>query len=45
MMIAYLQKKMLFEIRPDIFPDFLCDTERILWGMFLDANPKILGLR
>lgn len=34
--IAYQQKKMLYQLRPDILPPFLCDVERELWGFFFE---------
>jgi hypothetical protein len=36
MAIAYLLKKTLFELRPDILPAFMTDVEQELWGMFLE---------
>jgi len=32
--LAWLQKRMLFDILPDQFPPFLTDIERRLWWKF-----------
>lgn len=31
-----MHHRMLFELLPDLFPPFLTDTERALWGKFYE---------
>lgn len=42
MALCYRNKRFLFEVRPDLFPEgLLTDTEAELWGMFeneMEAN-------
>ena len=42
MSLCYRNKRFLFEVRPDLFPEgMLTDTEVAMWGMFqseLDAS-------
>lgn len=44
MMLAWLQRKMLFEILPQL-PRFLCDLERELWMIFFEKNPDVFKMR
>jgi hypothetical protein len=32
--LAHARNRMLFELLPDLFPPFLTDTERSLWGLY-----------
>lgn len=36
---------MLFEIVPDVFPPYLTDTERLLWGRYYEEQAKRDGAR
>jgi len=36
--IAYMLHKTLGEVRPDLFPDFMTDTERWLWIFFVEEK-------
>lgn len=41
MTLADARGKLLFEIRPDLFPEgFLTDTELHLWGLFYEERDR-----
>lgn len=43
--MAFILRKPLFELRPDIFPPYFSDTERVIWNLFFKDNPNIMTLR
>lgn len=44
MALADRQGRMLFELRPDLFPEgYLTDCELVLWGLHLEARQQRSG--
>ena len=44
MALAKLHNRMLFELRPDLFGDFLGETEMELWELFYEDQKTRAGV-
>jgi len=41
MILCENKNKFIYEVRPDLFPPFLTDTETELWGIFYEWKKDI----